>query len=107
MQSTRDQLLANGFNGVGACSDVDLLRASPAQSAHPLAYTVNLDLMSAYGNKRGGTYEVPGHKGYPKTPSSLLIRGLRDSPINTSPRRWPPTATIPISSATSRKTAAR
>jgi len=66
MQSTRDQLLANGFNGVGAWSDVDLLRASPAKSAHPLAYTVNVDLMSAYGNKRGGTYEVPGHKGYPE-----------------------------------------
>jgi hypothetical protein len=66
MKKTRELLLANGFNGAGAWSDVKLLRASPGQSAQPVSYTINLDVMSAYGTKRGGTYEVPGHKGYPE-----------------------------------------
>jgi hypothetical protein len=66
MSKTRDLLLANGFNSEGAWSDVSLLIADPAQSSHPLAYAVNLDIMGAYGNKHGGTYNVPGHKGYPE-----------------------------------------
>ena len=66
MKKTRKLLLVNGFNGAGAWSDVGLLRASSARSAQPLAYTINLDVMSAYGAKRGGTYDVPGHKGYPE-----------------------------------------
>ena len=66
MKKTRKLLLVNGFNGAGALSDVGLLRASSARSAQPLAYTINLDVMSAYGAKRGATYDVPGHKGYPE-----------------------------------------
>jgi hypothetical protein len=66
MKKTRKLLLVNGFNGAGAWSDVGLLRASSARSAQPLAYPINLDVMSAYGVKRGGTYDVPGHKGYPE-----------------------------------------
>jgi hypothetical protein len=66
MLKTRELLVANGFNGVGAWSDVDLLRSLPQGSSRPMAYTINLDIMSAYGAKRGGTYDVPGHKGYPQ-----------------------------------------
>ena len=66
MRKTRELLLVNGFNGAGAWSDVRLLRASSAQSGQSLSYTINLDVMSAYGVKRGGTYDVPGHKGYPE-----------------------------------------
>jgi hypothetical protein len=66
MSKTRGLLLSNGFNGAGAWSDVPLLVAAPAQSSHPLAYAINLEIMSAYGAKRGGTYNVPGHKGYPE-----------------------------------------
>jgi hypothetical protein len=66
MRKTRKLLLANGFNGAGAWSDAGLLRASSAHTAQPLAYTINLDVMSAYGAKRRGTYDVPGHKGYPE-----------------------------------------
>ena len=54
-------LRANGFNGLGAWSDVDRLRAvSP-----PLVYTRTWNFMSSYGKKRGGTYQQPGHTGYP------------------------------------------
>jgi len=66
MDSAARLLLQNGFNGVGAWSDVDLLRDAPTQSSRPLAYTVNLDMMSAYGAQRGGTYQASGHKGYPQ-----------------------------------------
>jgi hypothetical protein len=66
MSKTDDLLQLNGFNGIGAWSDAGLLRATPAQSSHPLSYAVNLEIMNAYGAKRGGTYDVPGHKGYPE-----------------------------------------
>jgi hypothetical protein len=70
MKNTHKLLLVNGFKGAGAWSDVRLLRASSARSPQPLSYTMNLDVMSAYGAKRGGTYDVPGHKGCPENPGS-------------------------------------
>lgn len=65
MSETQQFLKANGFNGSGAWSNTKALVASPLQKEKPLAYTINLDFMSAYGDKRGGTFAVPGHKGYP------------------------------------------
>jgi len=35
------------------------------QSPRPLAYTPQWNFMSSYGRKRGGTYQLPGHTGYP------------------------------------------
>lgn len=54
-------LRANGFNGTGAWSDTELLRASP----RPLVYTRMWNFMGAYGRKRGGVYQKSGHLGYP------------------------------------------
>ncbi len=51
-----------GFNGTGAWSDNAVLRLAP----HPLAYTIILNFMGDYGKKHGGTYQQPGHLGYPK-----------------------------------------
>jgi hypothetical protein len=51
-----------GFNGLGAWSDTARLSAVP----EPLAYTCIWNFMSAYGRKRGGTFQQPGHTGYPK-----------------------------------------
>lgn len=65
MSATRKLLLANGFNGAGAWSATEGIQAENARAAQPLAYTINLDFMSKYGEKRGGTYVQPGHKGYP------------------------------------------
>ncbi|KAA8482723.1 hypothetical protein BDE36_2784 [Arcticibacter tournemirensis] len=62
---THQILVENGFNGAGAWSNVNLIRKSTLQNKKPLAYTINLDWMSGYGDKRGGTFQVPGHKGYP------------------------------------------
>lgn len=50
-----------GFNGLGAWSDADRLRAAP----QPLVYTRIWNFMSSYGKKRGGTFQQPGHTGYP------------------------------------------
>jgi hypothetical protein len=50
-----------GFNGLGAWSDTERLRATSS----PLAYTKIWDFMGSYGRKRGGTYQQPGHTGYP------------------------------------------
>lgn len=61
-EQTTELLSSNGFNGVGAWSDTELLRASP----HPVAYTRIWNFMGSYGAKRGGTYQQSGHLGYPK-----------------------------------------
>jgi hypothetical protein len=58
-------LLDHGFTGTGAWSDIKLLSDPAQQKAHPLAYTINLDLMAAYGRSRHGTHTALGHAGYP------------------------------------------
>ncbi|MCX6904563.1 MAG: hypothetical protein NTW03_14000 [Verrucomicrobia bacterium] len=55
-------LREHGFNGLGAWSDTERLRAVP----QPLPYTKIWNFMSSYGKKRGGVYQQPGHTGYPK-----------------------------------------
>lgn len=55
-------LREDGFNGLGAWSDTDRLRAL----TQPLVYTRIWNFMSNYGKKRGGTFQQPGHTGYPK-----------------------------------------
>ncbi|MBN1417798.1 MAG: hypothetical protein JXP34_03425, partial [Planctomycetes bacterium] len=59
--STAALLRAHGFNGVGAWSDTERLRAAPT----PPVCTRLWHFMSGYGKKRGGTYQQPGHTGYP------------------------------------------
>jgi hypothetical protein len=57
-----DELRALGFNGTGAWSSDAILREAP----RPLPYTVVWNFMSEYGRHRGGTYQLPGHTGYPE-----------------------------------------
>ena len=52
---------AHGFNGLGAWSATEPLRAVNP----PLVYTRIWNFMSSYGAKRGGTYQKSGHMGYP------------------------------------------
>lgn len=54
-----------GFNGSGSWSDTDAIVAANQSASNPLVYTINMNFMGAYGDKRGGTYQVPGHKAYP------------------------------------------
>jgi len=57
-------LKENGFNGIGAWSDVDLVR----QTESPLAYTLIVSPMGSYKSdhlkKFGGKYEMAGWQGY-------------------------------------------
>jgi len=60
-EATAAQLSAHGFTGTGAWSADALLAAAPRR----LAYCPIWNFMSAYGKKRGGTFQKPGHTGYP------------------------------------------
>ena len=61
-EQTTALLGANGFNGSGAWSADAVLGKAPRR----VAYCPNWNFMSAYGKKRGGTFQKPGHTGYPK-----------------------------------------
>jgi len=58
---TAQLMRAHGFNGLGAWSATEQLR----EVKPPLVYTRIWNFMSAYGSKRGGTYQKSGHMGYP------------------------------------------
>lgn len=60
-EQTTGLLREHGFNGLGAWTDTE--RMSAVQP--PLAHTRIWNFMSGYGRKRGGTYQKPGHTGYP------------------------------------------
>jgi hypothetical protein len=55
-------LRGSGFNGTGAWSDDRQI----AKAGKRLPYAPIWNFMSAYGKKRGGTFQQPGHTGYPK-----------------------------------------
>ena len=67
MNKTAKLLKDLRFNGFGSWSNDKLIRAynSANKDRHQLSYTIMLNFMSSYGRKRGGTYELPGHTGYP------------------------------------------
>lgn len=65
IQKTKEQIQNIGFNGTGSWSTHDAVIKANAKSEKPLSYTINWNFMSSYGKKRGGTYSVPGHTGYP------------------------------------------
>jgi len=54
-----------GFNALGAWSDNNSFLQLKDQSKKPFSYTIIKGFMSEYGKKRGGTYQLPGHTGYP------------------------------------------
>jgi hypothetical protein len=58
-------LQENGFNCAGSWSDYKAIIEANKRSAKPFAYTINLNFMSGYGRERGGTFQQPGHTGYP------------------------------------------
>jgi len=55
-------LRESGFNGTGAWSHESLIKKADPR----LPYTLILNFMSGYGKRRGGTYQQPGHVGYPQ-----------------------------------------
>ncbi|MEA4937860.1 MAG: agarase [Paludibacter sp.] len=55
-----------GLNGTGAWSTDTLIQRFNNNSKNlKLSYSINLRFMAAYGQKRGGTYQLPGNIGFP------------------------------------------
>jgi hypothetical protein len=65
ISQTLDILKENGFNCAGSWSDTEAIIAANNSAKHPFAYTINWNFMSSYGKERGGTFQQPGHTGYP------------------------------------------
>ncbi|HKI87687.1 MAG TPA: hypothetical protein VKA38_01585 [Draconibacterium sp.] len=65
MKETIKMLHENGFNCAGSWSDHEAIIEANKTAPRPLAYTINWNFMSSYGRERGGTYQQPGHTGYP------------------------------------------
>ena len=62
---TIKMLQENGFNCAGSWSDYKAIIEVNKNSDKPFAYTINWNFMSGYGRERGGTFQQPGHTGYP------------------------------------------
>ena len=73
---THELLQLNGFNALGAWSDVEIARKAKLQSTKPLVYTIIKGFMSDYGKQRGGTYQEPGHMAYPDRTIFVFDRGF-------------------------------
>lgn len=68
IDQTQALLLKNAFNSTGGWSDHDSIRSSSLQPTRPLAYTIILDVMSAYGHARSHgerAHQGTGHSAYP------------------------------------------
>lgn len=66
MKETIKLLQETGFNCAGSWSDHEAIIEANKTAEKPFAYTINLNFMSSYGKIRGGTFQQPGHVGYPK-----------------------------------------
>jgi hypothetical protein len=65
ISQTIAMLRDNGFTCAGSWSDYKSIIEANKKSEKPFAYTINLNFMSSYGKERGGTFQQPGHTGYP------------------------------------------
>lgn len=65
ISKTLQILEENGFNCAGSWSDTEAIIAANRSAKRPFAYTINWNFMSSYGKERGGTFQQPGHTGYP------------------------------------------
>lgn len=65
IHQTLDMLRENGFTCAGSWSDYKAVIEDNKKAEKPFAYTINWNFMSSYGRQRGGTFQQPGHTGYP------------------------------------------
>ena len=65
ISKTLEILEENGFNCAGSWSDAKAIIGANQTAKRPFAYTINWNFMSTYGKERGGTFQQPGHTGYP------------------------------------------
>lgn len=65
MEKSAQLLHSLGFSGTGSWSDEERIERYNATHKEVLTRSVILNMMSGYGRKRGGTYQLPGNTGYP------------------------------------------
>ena len=65
MNKTIDTLQQLGFFHSGSWGDDEAIRKHNASSKNAMTYCPQLNWMSGYGKKRGGTYQKAGNTGYP------------------------------------------
>lgn len=65
IEGTAKMIRSLGFSGTGAWSNEDAIAHYNTTHKEILSRSVILNFMSAYGKKRGGTYQLPGNIGYP------------------------------------------
>lgn len=78
IRETLDMLQDNGFNCAGSWSDTRAIVEANKAADRPFAYTINWNFMSSYGRERGGTYQQPGHTGYPKDAIFVFDPGFEE-----------------------------
>lgn len=62
---TKDLMVELGYNALGAWSDNSAFQQLKSQESKPFSYTIIKGFMSDYGKKKGKTFQLPGHTGYP------------------------------------------
>ena len=77
IDSTLNLLHEFGFNCAGSWSDHNAIIRRNLDADIPFAYTINWNFMSSYGRERGGTYQKPGHTGYPNDAIFVFDPGFR------------------------------
>ena len=65
LNKTADSLQKYGIYGTGSWSEDEVVVAHNKKAKNPLFYSPNLNFMSSYGKKRGGTVQLAGNTGYP------------------------------------------
>lgn len=63
--ATHQTLVNLGYNSLGAWSNNEAFQKNQLQASKPLSYCIIKGFMSDFGKKLGGTYQLPGHTGYP------------------------------------------
>jgi hypothetical protein len=64
-EQTKTIMSCLGYNNFGAWSDNESLTPLASQQTKPFSYTIIKNFMSDYGRKKGGTFQMSGHTGYP------------------------------------------
>lgn len=70
----RRQLLDHGFNGIGSWSETEAFMEGDRR----VPYTLIWNFMSRYGAERGGTFQLPGHIGYPEGAMFVFDPGFEE-----------------------------
>ena len=65
IERTAQMIHSLGFSGTGSWSNEEAIASYNASHKEVLTRSIILNLMSGYGKKRGGTYQLPGNTGYP------------------------------------------